>query len=201
MTTYIPSLTLPAQVFAQPAASILLPVALGTSIGFVIRPKETQDTYIALKQPPYRPPPQVFGPVWTVLYGLMGYSAYRAWNTGMSSFNPQTIELAKQGATLYTIQLGLNLIWMPLFFGLKRPIEATADIVALTGVTGYLTYIWSQVDPVAAWSIAPYLGWLSFATYLSAGTGYLNGWNFADKETSAPTDRGSGTNTKYVNEK
>ena len=90
---------------------------------------------------------------------------------------------------------------MPLFFGLKRPIEATADIVALTGVTGYLAYIWSKVDPVAAWGIAPYLGWLGFATYLSAGTGYLNGWDFSDKETDAPTDRGSGTNTKYVNEK
>ena len=50
---------------------------------------------MALKQPPYRPPPQVFGPVWTSLYGLMGYSAYRAWNTGMSSLNPNTVELTK----------------------------------------------------------------------------------------------------------
>ena len=77
------------------------------------------------------------------------------------SFFPQ------QGATLYTIQLGLNLIWMPFFFGLNRPIEATADIVVLTGVTGYLTYIWSKVDGVAAWCLAPYVGWLGFATYLS----------------------------------
>ena len=50
---------------------------------------------------------------------------------------------------------------------MKRPIEATVDIVALTGTVGYLTYIWSQVDTVASWCIAPYLGWLSFATYLS----------------------------------
>ena len=56
---------------------------------------------------------------------------------------------------------------MPLFFHLKRPIEATVDIVALTGTVGYLTYIWSQVDEVAAWGMVPYLGWLSFATYLS----------------------------------
>ena len=90
---------------------------------------------------------------------------------------------------------------MPLFFRLKRPIEATIDSVALTGTVGYLIYIWSQVDTVAAWSLAPYLGWLGFATYLSAGTGYLNDWNFAGKETSTPTDRGSGTSTKYVNEK
>ena len=44
--------------------------------------KETQKTYLALKQPPYRPPPQVFGPAWTLLYGLMGYAAYRAHSTG-----------------------------------------------------------------------------------------------------------------------
>ena len=90
---------------------------------------------------------------------------------------------------------------MPLFFRLKRPIEATGGIVALTGTVGYLTYVWSQVDPVASWCLAPYLGWLTFATYLSAGTGYLNDWTFAGKETSTPTDRGSGTGTKYVNEK
>ena len=79
--------------------------------------------------------------------------------------------LLKQGATLYSIQLGLNLIWMPLFFVLKRPIEATVDIGLLTATTGYLTYVWSQVDELAAWSIAPYLGWLGFATYLSVSGG------------------------------
>lgn len=129
--------------------------------------KRTRQTYLALKQPPFRPPPQIFGPAWTSLYALMGYAAYRAWTTGTASLNPNTLQLTKQGATLYTIQLGLNIIWMPLFFGLKRPIEATANITLLTAVTGYLTYVWSQVDTGAAWCLAPYLGWLGFATYLS----------------------------------
>lgn len=48
----------------------------------------------------------------------------------------------QHGATLYTIQLGLNLLWTPLFFGFGRPIAATADILALGGVTGYLVYTW-----------------------------------------------------------
>lgn len=62
---------------------------------------------MALKQPPYRPPPQVFGPTWTVLYGLMGYSAYRAYSTGMSPLASTEKHLwTKHGATLYTIQLG-----------------------------------------------------------------------------------------------
>lgn len=84
MTTFIPSLTLPAALFANPAASILFPIALGTAVGFSVRrklalpvpshmqentdiqtAKETQKTYMALKQPPYRPPPYVFGPAWS----------------------------------------------------------------------------------------------------------------------------------------
>jgi benzodiazapine receptor len=155
---------------------------------------------MALKQPPYRPPPQVFGPAWTVLYGLMGYSAYRAFDSISPASSPAQIQSFKHGATLYTIQLGLNLIWMPLFFALKRPIEATVDIVALLGVTGYLASVWGKVDSGAAWALAPYLGWLGFATYLSAGVGYLNDWNIKDKEVDFPPSS-KGKDTKYVDEK
>jgi benzodiazapine receptor len=108
----------------------------------------------------------------------MGYTAYRAWTTGATSINPETVSLAKQGATLYSIQLALNLIWTPLYFSMGRPIAATVDILALGGTVGYLAYIWGQVDPVCGWLLAPYLGWLSFATYLCAGSGYLNNWDF-----------------------
>jgi translocator protein len=115
----------------------------------------------------------------------MGYGAYRAITAGLSPITstPELIRTTKHSATLYTIQLGLNLIWMPLFFVAKRPIEATVDIVALVGINGYLTYLWSSVDSVAAWCLVPYLGWLSFATYLCAGAGYLNGWELDVKTT------------------
>lgn len=155
---------------------------------------------MALKQPPYRPPPQVFGPAWTALYGLMGYAAYRAYTNLSPAQSPANIQAIKQGATLYTIQLGLNLAWMPLFFIAKRPIEATADLVALTGTVGYLTYVWGSVDPICGWVLAPYLGWLCFATYLSAGVGYLNDWNIADKEVDFPPSN-KPKDTLYVDEK
>lgn len=71
---------------------------------------------------------------------------------------------------------------MPLFFGLKRPIEATVDIVALLGLNVYLTTLWWPIDRVAAYCMVPYLGWLSFATYLCSGAGYLNEWSFKDKD-------------------
>lgn len=183
MTTYIPSITLPTQVFLNPVASTLLPIALGTAIGYSTSPSGTKKKYMSLKQPPLRPPPWVFGPVWTVLYGVMGYAAHRAVFNGLSPFSsPDTIRLTKQTMTLYTIQLGLNLLWSPLFFGALRPVEATVDILSLLGVNGYLTYLWSSVDGTAAALQVPYLGWLSFATYLCAGVGYLNDWDLSSKE-------------------
>lgn len=194
--SYIPSITLPGAIFHAPAASILLPVGLGLMVGYAGR-KTTQKTYMELKQPPFRPPPQVFGPVWTILYGMMGYGAYRAWNVGLSSLDPIKIEDARRGATLYTIQLALNLLWMPLFFYMKRPVEATADIVALTGTVGYLTYIWNNVDPVASYCLMPYVAWLGFATYLTVGVGHLNGWDLKNKE--KPSDQKQG-DTKFCNE-
>ena len=95
MTTHIPSLTLPSVIFENSAASILLPIAAGTAVGFSTRPKETQNTYLALRQPPLRPPPWIFGPVWTTLYGLMGYGAFRAWTIGVNNIDPSKAALAK----------------------------------------------------------------------------------------------------------
>ncbi|KAK4454625.1 translocator protein [Podospora aff. communis PSN243] len=120
----------------------------------------------------------------------MGYAAYRATFLGTSPLSlPSTIAAAKHGATLYTIQLGLNLAWMPLFFGLRRPIEATIDCAALLGVNAYLAYLWgTQVDEMAGWLMVPYVAWLSFATYLSAGTGYLNGWDLSDESVEKKTN-------------
>lgn len=150
-----------------------------------------------LNTSPGRPPGWVFGPAWTLLYGLMGLSAHLAWQTGTTSFDPTKLTLAKQGATLYTIQLGLNLIWMPLFFRFKQPIAATVDIVTLTGLTGWLIYVWGQVDERAGWLLTPYLGWLGFATYLTIGVGYLNDWDLSDK--TRPKD--GKKSTGMVNEK
>jgi tryptophan-rich sensory protein len=125
---------------------------------------------MTLKQPPLRPPPWIFAPVWTSLYLLMGYAAHRAWTVGFSSMNPRVIEDTRRGATLYTVQLVLNQIYMPLLFGLGRPVEALVDVVALTGSVGYLAWIWKGVDETAAWCMVPYLAWLGFATYLTAAT-------------------------------
>ena len=115
----------------------------------------------------------------------MGYASYRAFTTGtLSSATPRAVRAAHDGAFLYSAQLALNLVWMPLFFVLRRPAEATLDLVALLGVNGYLTYTWAQVDQGAAWCQLPYLAWLTFATYLSAGAGWCNNWDISEKNGS-----------------
>ncbi|KAI0858574.1 TspO/MBR-related protein [Xylaria cubensis] len=182
MTTYIPKInTIPYDVFASPSASILLPIALGSAVGYSTRPKETKETYRAMKQPPLRPPPYVFGPAWTMLYGLMGYAAHRA--VTRAALPPLSYSLSVSAGdlqVLYSAQLGLNLAWMPLFFGLRRPALALADIVSLIGINSYLTYLYFGIDNVAGWCMVPYLAWLGFATYLNTGVGYLNNWDISE---------------------
>lgn len=120
---------------------------------------------------------------------LMGYASHRVAEAGLSHLaSPATVATTQHSLTLYSIQLGLNLAWMPLFFVAKRPIAATIDILALAGVNGYLTYLWSEIDEVAAWCQAPYLGWLGFATYLCVGAGYLNNWDLSARQ-DEPLDR------------
>lgn len=182
MTTYIPRIsTIPYDVFASPSASILLPIALGTAVGYSTRPTRTKETYDTIKQPPLRPPPYVFGPAWTALYGLMGYAAHRvATRASLPSISSSLSGPAQDLQTLYSLQLGLNLTWMPLFFGLRRPALAFANVVSLVGLNGYLTYRYFGIDSVAGWCMVPYLAWLGFATYLNAGVGYLNGWDISE---------------------
>ncbi|KAL1894427.1 hypothetical protein Sste5346_005929 [Sporothrix stenoceras] len=190
MTSFLYHIALPEAVFSSPAASILLPIALGTAVGYSTRPQVNDPEVQALKQPPLRPPARVFGPVWTLLYGTMGYAAYLAvgqTTAGLDiSWNTKVVS-----AGLYTLQLGLNLAWMPLFFGLRRPIEATVDSVALLGINGYLMSLWldNPATEAAGWLMMPYVGWLGFATYLSAGAGYLNDWTFGPSKSTKGTKK------------
>jgi len=179
MTSHIPALTLSPAFFESPYTALLVPLALGNAVAYLTRPDERLKALKALKQPPLTPPPWAYGPAWAALYVAMGYASHRAWSAGsMAGADMETVKLVEHGATLYTIQLGLNLAWMPLFFGLQRPVEASIDIVALVATTGYLAYVWNQVDSVASSLMVIYLLWLCFATYLSVGCGYLNGWTF-----------------------
>ncbi len=122
--------------------------------------------YGKLAQPGWAPPSYLFGPVWSVLYLLMAVAAWLVWRADPRWSNPAIIA--------YGIQLALNLIWSPLFFGLGWRGLALLDILVLdVAVAITITLFW-KVHRVAAAMMTPYLGWVLFATALNYSVWTLN---------------------------
>lgn len=123
--------------------------------------------YAQLKKPEWNPPNWIFGPVWTTLYALMAVAAWLVWRRGGFT--------AQRGALgLFMLQLFLNALWTPLFFGLKYPAVAFADIVLLwMAILATLRTFW-VVHLVAGVLLLPYLAWVSFAAVLNFSLWQLN---------------------------
>src|SRR4051812_41464289 len=92
-----------------------------------------------LRKAPAQPSDRVFGPVWTVLYGLIAYSGWRIWNA------PRSPE-RNRALALWAGQLALNGAWTPLFFGSRRPVAALVDVVALDAAAGAYAATARRVD-------------------------------------------------------
>ncbi len=128
---------------------------------------EVSGWYRTLERPGFAPPDWIFGPVWTVLYTLM---AVAAWRVGLVPASG----LRTWGLALFMVQLGLNFAWSLLFFRQHAIGAALGEIVLLWAFIGATTIVFSRVSPAAAWLMAPYWAWVSFATFLNAGFWRLN---------------------------
>lgn len=143
----------------------LVAVAVVAALGGLASVNAASD-YGKLAQPSWAPPPDVFGPVWTVLYVLMAVAAYLVWRTDPRPGNPAIVA--------YVVQLVLNLLWSPLFFGLGWRGLALVDIVALDiAVLATVALFWRR-HRVAAALLVPYLAWVLFATALNYSVWSLN---------------------------
>jgi benzodiazapine receptor len=119
--------------------------------------------YDTLEKPPFNPPSWVFAPVWTVLYALMAYGAWRVWRR----IGPEPDR--SRALVVFGAQLLLNALWTPVFFGAESPLLAMLVISALwLGVLAMLL-TFAPVDPIAALVNVPYLAWVTFAAALNAG--------------------------------
>lgn len=118
------------------------------------------DWYRELNKAPWTPPGWVFPVMWSALYALMGVAAWLVWNEG---------GFAVQGYPLgvYIIQLGLNFLWTPIFFGMHRPDYALVEIVMLWLGIAVTIYLFLPVKPIAAYLLIPYIGWVSIAFSLN----------------------------------
>lgn len=125
--------------------------------GFFIQPA---GYYASLVKPAWSPPAWVFGPVWTVLYVLMAVAAWLIWRRG--GWRTQRGPLM-----LYLLQLALNALWTPLFFGLRNPGLAFAGIVLLWLAIVAVTFAFFRAHRAAGWLLAPYGLWVTFAAVLN----------------------------------
>ena len=146
---------------------ILIPLVSGAIIGMLTMSGVT-DWYSTLNKPWFTPPDYVFGPVWTVLYILMGISLYLVIMQGWEN------ETVKTGIILFAAQLGVNLLWSLLFFGLHSPLAALACIVVLLALIVATIMTFYRLSKPAAVLLVPYLAWVCIATALNAGVVFLN---------------------------
>ena len=124
--------------------------------------------YVTLNKPFFSPPNWVFGPVWTMLYFLMGISFYLIWKQGFKKKKIKTASL------FFLVQLGLNFIWSPIFFGLRSPLLGLIVIVAMWVLIVMTMKKFYPLSRLAFYLLVPYLLWVSFATILNAAVVVLN---------------------------
>jgi tryptophan-rich sensory protein len=116
--------------------------------------------YGTLVQPDWAPPAWLFGPVWTVLYLLMGLAAWLVWlRAGWRGARP--------ALTLFLVQLAANALWSWLFFAWNLGAAALAEVVLLLGLIAATVVAFWRVRRLAAVLLWPYLAWVGFATALT----------------------------------
>jgi tryptophan-rich sensory protein len=146
-------------------AVLFICVAFLPSFGAVF--VKTGGWYEALNKPLWNPPAYVFGPVWTILYLLIGLAGYFAWTRGSRETRTAAI-------TVWGAQLFVNALWSPLFFGLHRSGWAMASLVFLWLLVLLCIGLFSQRSRLAAGLMIPYFLWISFAGALNAAIMALN---------------------------
>ena len=109
-----------------------------------------------------------FGPVWTVLYVLMGISAYLVWIKG---FDNKEVKIA---LGVFGVQLVLNAVWSFLFFGLQSPFYALIEIGVLWIAITATMFVFYRINKTAMYLLIPYIVWVSFAAVLNYSIWILN---------------------------
>lgn len=123
--------------------------------------------YGQLAQPPWAPPAWLFGPVWSVLFTLMGVSAWLVWRD-------HGFRGAGAALTLYIAQLLANALWSWLFFAWRQGAFAFAEIVVLWLLIAGTMFCFWRLHRLAALLLLPYLAWVSFAAALNLALWRLN---------------------------
>ena len=144
--------------------AFLIACAAAATPGIAFRPGAW---YRGLAKPSWCPPDWLFGPVWLVLYVSVAIAGWLVWQrAGPGGAAP--------ALAVYAVQLVLNGLWSTLFFGLRRPDLAFAEIVCLWLSVLATIALFHPIDETAAWILVPYAAWVSFAVLLNLSIWRLN---------------------------
>lgn len=147
---------------------LFLALCLGIgALGAAVTASSVKAWYADLNKPPFTPPDEVFGPVWTVLYIMMGIAAWRVWRVADR-------ETAQGPLTMFALQLALSLGWVVAFFGLERTGSAVAVILVFELAVVSTALAFRPIDRLAALLMVPYALWVGFATVLNIAIWRLN---------------------------
>ena len=145
---------------------IAIPLVSGSLSGLAIA-DHISSWYSTLNKPSFNPPNYLFGPVWSVLYILMGIGLYLILQTPKSAMRTKSI-------VLFAVQLILNLSWSFIFFNAQSPFAALIIIGILWIAILMMMIYFHTLSPIASYLQIPYLLWVSFATVLNAAIWILN---------------------------
>jgi translocator protein len=150
---------------------LIISVAVTMAVGFVsgmLTAGQIGGWYATLVKPSFNPPNKIFGPVWTLLYLMMGIALYLVWRKAAA------IPLKRRVIGLFAVQLAFNFCWSLIFFNMHRIDLALIWIVLLWLLIAATIWQFSKISTTAAWLLVPYLLWVSFATLLNYSLWKLN---------------------------
>ena len=155
----------------HPALAALLsvsPVAAAGFAGSLVTMPAIPTWYAGLAKPFFTPPNWLFGPAWTLLYVLMAFAFWRILTLDRPAIDKRAAIAA------FVVQIFLNGLWSFAFFGWRSPGAGLVVIAALWLAIAATIAAFARLDRLAAWLLAPYIAWTSYAATLNAGVFLLN---------------------------
>ncbi len=134
---------------------------LAAYIGSLFTMPEIENWYAFINKPSFTPPNEVFSPVWTLLFIMMGVSLF------LIISQKKKNKYTKQGLILFGCQLILNILWSFLFFGWHEILAALSELFSLWSILAATILVFWKINKAAAYLLIPYLAWLSFAFVLN----------------------------------
>ncbi len=147
--------------------SLVIPLLIGF-LGSLATQSSISSWYVTLNKPLLNPPSWVFAPVWSLLYIMIGINLYLLWQKFLAK------KIDKKTFQLFIIQIVLNGLWSPIFFGLKSPFFSLIIILSLLITLIMIAKQLYQKHKLNFYLLLPYIAWVSFASYLNLGIFILN---------------------------